>query len=301
MSVNSIRHFSKRMIRKAGRLDRRRGIPCYCVGAQESRHVRWALAITERSARRVPRYATHPEKMTLSLAKRFWILLRQIAARCRYPAIPVISLQTRESLDRPASQSTCTRERKLHLIDPQAGERFIRAISPTSSVWPASCVHNLTKPTLSERIHVIERTERFSIRQPLLTPSRERIFAPPVADFFAHRAIRPPQSHASESSPEIADIPTQVQKRHRRLEQRLFLRPPDGADQFPSTLVPPAVFEKLTPRASARAAIESPFEPKPQSRISPSQPPVNIGLITDAVLQQLDRRLVAARERMGRI
>lgn len=300
MSGKSIQHFSKEIIHNAHHLKRRRGIPCWC--AQVSRHLCWAVAIAERLTRRVPRYRTHPEKMTLSFASRFWVLLRRIGGKSHHPAISITSPQTRERHD--LCQSAYTPDRKIRFIVPQAmAHKAMRLPSAAPSFWAHHRLHNLTAAALSQQIRTIERTERFLIRLSLLTSSGERVSSSPVASFLARQTIRPLQVPAAGSSFEVGDIPAQVQKRHRRLEKRLFLRPPEATDQFRSTSISehPVVVEKSKPRNSAPADHTTQFERKPRSRISTPEPPVNIGQITDAVLKQLDRRLVAARERMGRV
>lgn len=56
----------------------------------------------------------------------------------------------------------------------------------------------------------------------------------------------------------------------------------------------------ITPAAHRRRQIE-----QEESRATKEQPPappiINVAQITENVLQQLDRRLIAARERLGRI
>jgi hypothetical protein len=87
------------------------------------------------------------------------------------------------------------------------------------------------------------------------------------------------------------------------MEQRHFLRVRDDAHEPPSVQVVerPDVVRKSRLQVSADVDEEAAIESRPGARVARPNAPVNIAQVTDAVLQQLDRRMVSARERMGRI
>jgi len=296
--------FPRGIVRKADRFVQRHGISRSCAAAQVSRHLHWVLAITERLAHRMTWCGIHPENMTLSLARRFWILLRDIAAGRPHPAFTILSPQTRERREPAARQFAHAHEWKLQILSPQLMTHGpTRNVAPTISAFVQNRVHTSTTVTLTQLVRSIEAAARLSLRESPLATGGERTFSPPPASSVVQSAIRPLHSVFAESDPEIGDIPARVQHRHRRVEQRPFLCSGDFADRLPTlrNAEQPVVVDKSQLRIRARADDELPFGHKPRGRASPAEPPVNIGRITDAVLQQLDRRLVAARERVGRI
>ena len=61
----------------------------------------------------------------------------------------------------------------------------------------------------------------------------------------------------------------------------------------------PVVIERAQPRVRARQ--EPALEAAPRERAWQRESVVDVAQITDAVISQLDRRLIAARERRGKI
>ncbi len=294
-----MQRFLKAIPGKAHRWQLRRGISGTCAVAPALRHLRWTLAITGRLARRSTWRGIHPEDMTLSSARRLWILLRQIIERS-HATIAILPLPPTPLHGSAAHALTPTPKYPRLLRSQQTILEPASVLAPTLLAVVQDRIHKLTKATLSQSTRTIERIANIFLRESSPITNGERTSSP-LAALFARRTLRSLQ--VQESEPDLTNIPAQVQRRHRRIEQRPFLRPGDSADSLPSlrTAEPRVVIEKPRPRILARTQNEPSPEPKPISRASQPGPPINIGQITDAVLQRLDRRLVAARERMGRI
>ncbi|MGH9326215.1 MAG: hypothetical protein ACRD2B_05940 [Terriglobia bacterium] len=108
-------------------------------------------------------------------------------------------------------------------------------------------------------------------------------------------------------TPSLAGIPltrdagSRVANKHRRIEERLVL---DGqVIELMTTRIPEAEMTLVdSSRWKARQPGRQPTMPTEMGvRSTRTQPVVDVGQITDEVVKQLDRRLIAARERRGRI
>jgi hypothetical protein len=119
--------------------------------------------------------------------------------------------------------------------------------------------------------------------------------------FFATTERNNYRRAADGAAGEESSLPERVMRRLRRVEERpLRYARPSAAMRFAA----PGPEETATARQSRKHSISQPnVDLEAQVVGRAVQPPaaVNVTQITDAVLQQLDRRLVAARERMGRI
>jgi hypothetical protein len=106
---------------------------------------------------------------------------------------------------------------------------------------------------------------------------------------------------AAEGEPSTRDVVSRIAKRHRRVEERLALDRQghaQGATRIPEaemTLVDNSPRVTQQPTRQPMTPIES------GTRLCRPQPVVDVAQITDEVVKQLDRRLIAARERRGRI
>lgn len=299
MTPNWGLHFRSAIVRKGRGLDRtarslrslqqdRHGSADSRAGAQSSRHLRWTLAITERFGRRITWRGIHSENMILSHPARFGIFLRRISVEHSHSGILINFLRNGEHSEPRFRQSVFAPDGKPLALSSQLMTGEPTRTAALSAACVQNRIHRLTTATIAQRNRLIERTERFEVRASLFE------------NRGAHPTIHPLLSQLAESG---SDILAPVERKHRRLEQRPFLKPRDAADE-PRLVAAPedlTVVAKSRPRVPAAATSESSFSAKP--RVSTARPefPVNIGQITDAVLQQLDRRLVAARERMGKI
>jgi hypothetical protein len=291
MRANLIQRFPRPHIRSAQRLRLQRGISCACARTPFSRHLRWALEITERLGHRTTWRGIRPEGMTLSLGAPFWILLRHISMGRLYSTVSALPPRTRERDESTVRRLTSAPDGKLQVLSSEKAAQEPPRAATNVLNWVQNRIHTFSATLLSQESCTIKRTERFTVSE-FLSAMSERPFSPQRI-----RLTHPPSVDAKTEM----DIPARVQRRHRRVEQKSFLASRD-LDPLPSIRLAEhlPVVEKSRPRLPARAE-ESDFEAKPRGRASRTEPPVNIGQITDAVLQQLDRRLVSARERMGRI
>jgi hypothetical protein len=293
-----MQRFLKAIPVKAHRWQPRLRISGTCAVAPASPHLHWTVAITGRLGRRSTWRGIHPEDMTLSSAARLWILLRQIVDRS-HTTVAFLPLPAKPRHQSAPHAFTPTPNYPCLLRSQQTTLEPATVLLPTTLAIVQDRIHQLTKATLSQSTRTIERIAKVFLRVSSPITNGESTSSP-LPPLFARRTLRSLQAQESETDP--TNIPAQVQRRHRRIEQRPFLRPGDSTDPLPAlrTAGPPVVIEKPHPRIPARTQNEPSPDPKPISRASQPGPPLNIGQITDAVLQQLDRRLVAARERVGR-
>jgi len=302
MRANSTQHFRRGIVGKLTRLQPRRGFS-RAGAVQISRHLRWTLAITNRLVRRGTWRGIHPQNMMLRVASPSWILIRKVTSRSSSFVTFVLSpLSARR--DRPAA---------YRLADASEGKRRLlnlpltlnEALGTVPTILPRvqDRTHTSMMTMFSRLVCAREYALRSLIREPLWAASAGKNSPLSFASTLVHPAIRPQPSRGAEVAPEREDIPAQVRRRHRRMEQRHFLRVHDDAHEPPPVQLAkhPDVVRKSWSRVPERADDQATIESGSRGRVARSDPPVNIAQITDAVLQQLDRRMVAARERMGRI
>lgn len=100
---------------------------------------------------------------------------------------------------------------------------------------------------------------------------------------------------------EAPTLPERVIRRLRRVEERPLHPARQAAVRMPAATTPEEAPAARRQRRDVSPQGEPSFETHTAGRHAQQPAAVNVGQITDAVLQQLDRRLLAARERMGRI
>ena len=107
-------------------------------------------------------------------------------------------------------------------------------------------------------------------------------------------ALAPPQASAPQAaSPQDVPPPAAVARHELAFPAMVAYRPPLlGAVQRPSVEDPRRESPLPPAFAEARERIDAPMRPPPA---------LDIGLITDRVVETLDRRLIAAHERIGRV
>jgi hypothetical protein len=302
MKTNSIHKFRRKFPGKAyhvqppGGILRARAVPM-------SRHLRWSFAITERLAQRISWRGLHLEDMTLSLPAR-WILLRKVTGASSNSLTLVLPTPTTQHARTAADPLTHRLDRRQQELSSQPQIQRPYIADSTLLTVVQNRLHTITTATLSQQLCLRERRVKSIVREFLHAEDGSISYSPRLSSSIAHRSIRRQRAQAADFEPETIGIPAQVQRRHRRLEQRSFLSMRDVAPS-PSPIEiaeRPDVVRKPRPQTPPRAADEeAPAQSKLRNRPTRPDPPISIPQITDAVLQQLDRRLVAARERMGRI
>jgi hypothetical protein len=138
-------------------------------------------------------------------------------------------------------------------------------------------------------------------RVPPLVPAialfRAQETAPPGKRSLGRPWLSPPGEPEEQPAREL---PERVTRKHRRVEARPYAPAAREIAIVPAAhpAAIPAIPAPAAPRDGPRAA---PAGGGQGGRATPQGPEINVARITDEVLRQLDRRLLAARERMGRI
>ena len=108
--------------------------------------------------------------------------------------------------------------------------------------------------------------------------------------------------HARQEPPKIelrpSDIVTRIVRQLQRVETNAQAQ--QSARELRFSTSRPADMASMPAAAGRRRHLES-EESQSAKDHAPAAPAINVAQITECVLQQLDRRLIAARERMGRI
>lgn len=289
MRAKSTEHFRRGILRTPHGLQARRALVCSGT-AQMSRHLRWTLAITDRLARRVTWRGIHPENMLLALAARSWIYLRQLAIGRPYFMTSLLQLQTIEREMLAAHGGGRDWRLPMRSAESTSVATRLTPVHPSAALTSGSVARVFTLThTVTELLHKSMRREKTNYATPLISAS-------------GYRKTRPLGIPAAGLVDDIGELSARVQRQHRRLEEKTSPGFGNGADQEYAVrnASHPEVIEKKSP-LPAHTKSDFPDEPMLRSRTPRPEPPMDIGQITDAVLQQLDRRLVSARERMGRI
>jgi hypothetical protein len=267
-----------------------------------SRHRRWALAITSKLALRSRWPGLHSEAMTLPHPSRRRILRLQTVIQRTHSDTRVLDPALLE-LKAPGSPgANLRRETNRRFALPQnIVERnhslvsFVREIVHRTA--PAAASATWVRPNRTAELAAKIATPR--ILQSALGK------AEPAAPFALSQSPRSAPGTASRSGgsdASAATLPEIVMHKHRRVEARPVVQPPGVAPRTASAPAPepPAVIHRTLTRRPAQG-FEELMESDPRRHSARQEPNINLAQITDAVLQQLDRRLIAARERVGRM
>ena len=267
------------------------------------RHQRWALGITSKLARRSRRPGLHSEPMTLTHPFRRRILRLQTLVQ---------HTRSETRLPHPA-----VRELKA----PGCSAAHLRLEANRQIALPSQNTVERGQSLVSFVREILHRTAPATASVALVRPNRTvefvgKIVTPPIprsalgkAESVASLTLSPSRrsalgaaSRPDESDPSAAALSERVMRRHRRVEARPFVQARGAAPQISPAPAPepPVVVHRTLARRPAQRFDES-IQSDPRQQSAPQAPNIHIGQITDAVLQQLDRRLIAARERMGRI
>jgi hypothetical protein len=261
------------------------------------RHRRWTERILERYSRASWRGARHQEAMILALAPRAWIFLYQ-----QFAAATWISHR-----GGPGAASARKLGRAGLAAVPQffatpfsresAGER--RFSVPATSAEARSCHGTLRRRRLEGPWSVTDaatqepRLARIKARVDLRLSWLLRKMVPLVV--AGHRA------EAQAAVRGAQDIAVAVTQKHRRIEERRLVtaREPMSLPALPpaSPIAGGSQRRQTLSRRGLTCEAESDGRSTPQRQ----EFPFNVARVTDEILKQLDRRVIAARERMGRI
>lgn len=269
-----------------------------------SPHLSWTLGIMGKFVGRRSWPGKYPEAMMLARASRCWTLLFQTLLGQRQSRMQPSAAPTKEisrlgsgELNRRMSASPRVMTSRLAAVEPNRSR--IPATSedaPNRTTRPWLVVptvrRNLTiemvGQTVPQRLHPMYRTRPSALFA--LTPAN-RVIAPP-------RFLR--RDEVVESGAVVDAWSTLVLRKHRRVEELSPTHLHNLRAQTP-VLMPekPVVIERAQPRVRARQ--EPALEAAPRERAWQRESVVDVAQITDAVISQLDRRLIAARERRGKI
>jgi hypothetical protein len=245
----------------------------------------------------------HAEAMTLSRPSRTRFVrlrtpLSQSPAELRWLAPPANERHALASKERTSQ--------------PGAGAKFVTLIQavveqnrPRISIARESARQGAPAAALSaasvQRNHTLAFVEKITFARSA-RPAQVNTAAAVSVEFSPARSFATRRwSESVEPDQGAISLPQRLMRKHRRVEERPFLRPRDLKPMIapPPTPEEPAVVHRT--RRQVRQGFDAQPEAAPRQRALPPAPGVNVAQITDAVMQQLDRRLIAARERMGRI
>jgi hypothetical protein len=301
MNLNLDRAFLKRP-GVAGRMLR---CPAAQIGknsGRTARHLRWALAIVSRFGRQLGRqrdgFGIHSQGMTLA---------HGLGPR-------VFRSQTILHSLRVETRLFTTGVTRIKVIDAMQGSRppatrLPLAPSPTMTVPSKNAAlasqlqqaapHAVTLVATEFRSRMVQFVDKIAVPRISLRWAGNASTPGQLPLIHTDGPTRPTSTLAVLDRGQALSQEVLMQK-HRRIEERPFLRPRETGSKMA-----PALDKEQPARihgASTRLRVENhptaeTARPRGATSMAPS---VNVAQITDAVLQQLDRRLVAARERMGR-
>ena len=264
--------------------------------SRPSRHLLWTRALVERLLRRILAPSTYRENMTL---------LRM--ARSRIPGPRSLLQRDSPRLYSPISIPERTvlllRESTLWLSDKQQSpasrsgvdEDAARRACSLRSRW-----HTSLRTTLLSTIAMGKRAREAPRAQQVRTRTNYSQ-ASPLQIVGAVRLPRLPLNETAELTAE--SIAHRLPRQYRRVEDCSFARDLNSREKSTPRLLsgPSVVIDRTPPRVQKDSAGSFGSAGERKEPVAQAQLNTNVAQITDAVLKQLDRRLVAARERMGRI
>jgi hypothetical protein len=250
-----------------------------------SRHLRWTAGIVAKLFHRIPWGGAHAEAMALSHPDRRTLLRLQTIVRLSEKR--VITTQ-RQLVQRRIVIQQQQHVQRLQPLFFTASEISRSDESKLSAIAPAAPLRMLRVPECSILERLMLKT----------TASGALAFGQLPLCLAEGRTSRRPHFVTEGEAP---SLPERVIRKLRRLEERPFHHARQAAVRMLSVPMPeesPAAHRR---RRDPDQQAEPSFEAHAASGAAQQPAAVNVAQITDAVLQQLDRRLVSARERMGRI
>ena len=264
--------------------------------ADVSRHLTWAIALVERLLHRVLLSAMRFESMILARPAHTWIQRLQVLRAHSTPAQRQTSQEWKlfhlhQSKQWVAStpwmlRSERTPERSLQCA-------ALPTLAPNSSALvPRS--ERLRQIRAIDLLETIARRQIVRSTHQQTTSSWFLRLAPAYRDFALRNepisAIAGPVSRTSD----------RIVRQHRRVEERSLALDSANKKTMPNEFFETPVFaERSRPAGKLSGNVAGHAETRNVGAQVGAA--VNVAQITDAVLKQIDRRLVAARERMGKI
>ncbi len=273
-----------------------------------SRNFAWTLSIMDRLVHRKRWAGMHPESMVLALAARNYILLRTLVKQLQ-PETRTDPDPIKEQRHFGASEvkQWAYGPGQATILRPVVTGEPIRA---SAEALRQAAHHHATPRPAMLIASVQESRSQVLARKPAGLPRSQPIYGnamPPASLLIpiAKRALVQPwlslreEGDALELGPR--NMPARVTRKHRRVEERPYLHVHEVSARNEPILMPahPITLERPRVLQPAQEYQSSKFERTAARR--QAEPAVNVARITHEVLKQLDRRLVAARERMGRI
>jgi len=261
------------------------------------RHVAWALALVERLVRRVLLAPANREDQILRRAARHWIWRSQTvtlrsgamrtAAQILMRERTIIHLsELRRGLNgAPAAAATATKGRGFALAP--FPRELSRSLQPEATVLGA----------MAKRSRVAAALDTALRRQPWQGAYAQRLL--PLQRMPLNSSSGTPRRESTELT-DAEGLPHRVVRQHRRVEEDSLARALKSEERKAPSLPSEIPLAVENPQFLIRRKSAGDSVPPAARRDSAAHPKVNVAQIADAVLQQLDRRLIAARERMGR-
>ena len=269
-----------------------------------SRHLHWVAGITSKITRRSPGPGLHLEAMTLTHPFRRQLLRLQTLIRHTHSEIRLLTPGTQECRTRGSARDNLWFDvSRRSAISPQP----IIERSRSLALFVHEILHR-SAPAASSTVALRRRrtlTSFAEIAAPGLSRRIQSRAAPAFSLMSGSTRLRLPRMSTSPEEADLFAAPfvERLLRRHRRIESQPFLRIRESPSQILASPTPenPTVAHRMQARRPSPQHFDGPTEPAPRQHSIVPAPHINMTQITDAVLQQLDRRLIAARERMGRI
>jgi hypothetical protein len=265
-------------------------------------HAQWVQRIVGGFGRRGVRSGMHPEKMILDFARRPWIFLLQnflahmwvaggnerSAIKQRAAHRPLEADLLFQGIRKPDASSQ--NFQALPIFREPARGAAGQAFVAIPRAWGSGKITNESEHGESSfgggrlsragSAAVMPHAQFLAQRTPVVFPAARRSLL--------------------ESTAGADDLAANVTQKHRRVEERRLAasRDPGPVSGLwgPSESIVTAERRPMQSRKTRISNVES------ETLNSPARPefPINVARVTDEILKQLDRRVIAARERMGR-
>jgi hypothetical protein len=283
-----------------------------CVGVRSGRlpwHARWAQQIVGRFRRRGSGTGMHPEAMIMAFAARPWNFYLQNFMANTWVAGGNGALMANQRTFFPSADLEL---RPQGIREPQSlvrnyfstqvfrefarDARFMRG-QVSSVVFSRSDARGNGKAA-SESAR--EETEFTRARM----AGCDSLAAMPLTRFFLRRApsvVTAARRSVQESTGGAQELVANITQKHRRIEERRSVM-----SREPMSLLAPPPAPAIADGSERRQTLSRrglTFEAEIDGRSTPQRQefPFNVARVTDEILKQLDRRVIAVRERMGRI
>jgi len=266
-----------------------------------SRHLRWIAGIVAKHFHRASWHRAHAEAMALLYPARRTVLRLQTIVRqtARRAASTAQTMDTRAAKTMQIMQPQIVQPRIF--IQRQQEPGRLQPVFFAVRELPRSSESKSSAGASAPSFRLARHTERTIVERLMLrgfgsgqaSTSMQLLLASIEGPNLLRSQIR--------AEGEECSLPERVIRKLRRLEERPLHHARQAAVKRPAAPAQEGAPGVQRSRRGSYAEVEPSFEAHTPSRAAQQPTAVNVAQITDAVLQQLDRRLVAARERVGRI